>query len=153
MTIRSATLLALGDEVAENLTQVLNGYKNIQEAWDGRETVATLATDDPDKRKVVEDFLRGEMLRQGLPVTEESRRLLEADKARDELNAATGSETERLILQQRFIANEQQRDFPRDPKEQRKWEQENAEIRREAHREFGPDAILDFEKALRETQR
>jgi len=96
--------------------------------------------------------LRTLMVRAGLPTQQESHDLLAADRARDELNEATGKETERLILQQRFVSHEQARDFPRTAKEQAAWDREAAEIRHEAHVEFGPDAILDFERALKETR-
>jgi len=149
LNVPAATYLALGNELTTRLLERVGAEPSLQMAHANRATIAAEVTADATQQEVIANWLRGEMLRRGFPTSDESRELLEADARRDELNEATGTETQKMILQQRLNASEAQRDFPRSAKEQAIWERENAAIRHEIHREFGPDAITDFERAAR----
>ena len=108
-----AALLDLGDD----LFKVVNGFiakyeraneRPINEA--AARQIADLVFENPqtDEEKEKHQVLLGHLLalvkRQGVPVAKESKKLLEKAKAQKELNAATGLETQELILAREWAA-------------------------------------------------
>lgn len=146
VVIPSNVLLALGNSATESLSSVLDGHATIKDAWENADTIAELVTDEPTKRQVIREFIESEAKRQGVPTSGAAQELLAAAQQQKDLNAETGKETERQILQQRLTASLQNRDFPKTPKEQREWNRENADVRHEIQLEFGADALLEMER-------